>query len=444
MCRRSVAYSNKSELRYDSHGSSEFRILTNVREHYLGDLRPYICLHDGCSSRDTRYSTIDEWTSHIRTSHGQAWQCLFGCNELFLARTKFEGHMIAEHHAQFTSEELPTLTELCMKHTLATGTTTCPCCGKSINDSDRLHLHLAKHLEGVAILSLMPDLPCKFSANADPDLQHTETITSHSERESSVQSAGPIQQVVRGRTDTCEGPPGRARSASCWERGLGKRFHEDAPLGGTGNESFSSQGFRRHSWDKIQNTAETLAVDLDYPGPGRSEDAVDAATTSSSVKGAHESTSVVKPSILESFEVHDDQDYSLKNDPMTFEIDADDIRAIFSLEPGYQDLKVCNDDGGPVCVVKFNSIISAFRAAYRLNHCQLPSSNETSLFINFSGRILRVRVVSGPPLDAPLSEAVEQYPLSDNIIPLSQHGGLEQYQDYEQTDHASWETTTYA
>ena len=352
--------------------------------------------------------------------------------------------MIAEHHAQFTSEELPTLTELCMKHTLATGTTTCPCCGKSINDSDRLHLHLAKHLEDIAILSLMPNLPCKFSANADPDLQHTETMTSHSEWESSVQSAEPIQQVVRGRTETCEGPPGRARSAPCWERELGKHFHGDVPLGGIGDEPSSSQGFRRHSWDKLPKTAEILAIDLGYPGSKRSEDAVDTAATSSSVKGAHESTSLVNPSILESSEVHDDQDYSLKNDPMTFEIDADDIRAIFSLEPGYQDLKVCNDDGGPVCVVKFNSIISAFRAAYRLNHCQLPSSNETSLFINFSGRILRVRVVSGPPLDAPLSEAVEQYPLSDNIIPLSQHGGLEQYQDYEQTDHASWETTTYA
>lgn len=352
--------------------------------------------------------------------------------------------MIAEHHAQFTSEELPTLTELCMKHTLATVTTACPCCGKSINDSDQLHLHLAKHLEDIAILSLMPNLPCKFSANADPDLQLNDTMASHSERESSVQSAAPIQQVARGRADTCEGPPGRARSAPCWEHELGKRLHEDVPLGGIGDEPFSSQGFRRHSWDKLAKTAEILAIDLGYPGPRGSEDAADAATTSSSAKDAHESTSLVNPSILESSEIHDYQGYSLKNKPKTFEIDADDIRTIFSLEPGYQDLKVCNDDGGPVCVVKFDSTFPAFRAAYKLNHCLLPSSNATRLSISFSGMVLSVRVVSGPPSDAPLLEAVKQYPLSDNIIPFSQHGGLKQYQDYEQTDHASWETTTYA
>ena len=171
---------------------------------------------------------------------------------------------------------------------------------------------------------------------------------------------------------------------------------------------------------------------------------MDAATTPSSVKGAHESISVVKSSILESSEVHDYQDYSLKNKPKTFEIDEDDIKTNVSLEPGYQDLKVYNDDGGPVCVVMFNSTISAFRAAYKLNHRLLPSSNATRLSISFSGSVLSVRVVSGPPLKAPLLEAVEQYPLSDNIIPFSDHGGLQQYQDYEQTDHASWETTTYA
>lgn len=444
MCRRSVAHSNKSGLRYDPYDYSNFEILTNIRVHYLEDLQPYICLHNGCSSRDTRYSTIDEWTSHIRTSHGQAWQCLFGCNELFHVRTRFEGHMIAEHHAQFTSEELPTLTELCMKHTLAT-VTTCPCCDTSINDSDHLHLHVAKHLEDIAILSLMPNLPCKVSANADPDLQPVDTITSHAERESPVQTAGPIQQVVRGRTDTCEGPPGRARSAPCWEREPGKSFKENIPLGGIGDEPFSSQGFRRHSWDNLPKTAEILAIDLDYPGPRRSEeDAVAAATTSSSARGAHESTSLVDPSILESSAVHDGQDYSLENDPKTFEIDVDDVKTIFSLEPGYQDFKVSNDDGGPVCVVKFDSTIAAFRAAYKLNHCLLPSSNATRLSIDFSGRTLSVRVVSGPPLDTPLLEAVEQYPLSDSIIPFSHHGGLKQYQDYEQTDHASWETTTYA
>jgi len=231
VCRRSVAHSNKSELRYVSHDLSGVKMLNCIRHHYLEDLKPYICLYDGCSLHDVRYSTIRDWTAHIRASHGQVWRCLFGCNDLFSARVTFEEHMVDEHHTQFTFQELPTLTELCMKHTLATDATQCPCCGETTESSDQFYRHLAKHLEDIATLSLMPNLPCEFSASIDDDPQLADTIPSYPDQEGSVQSTGPLQQHVSERTDDHDTQKTlrRAHSAPSWERGLGMGSHDVTP-----------------------------------------------------------------------------------------------------------------------------------------------------------------------------------------------------------------------
>lgn len=435
MCQRSVPHSNKSELRYQSHVSSDVEILIQPRQHYLEDLRPYVCLHDGCSSQDIRYSTIDEWTAHIRASHGQAWRCLFGCNDTFLARMTFEEHMIAEHYAQFTSKELPTLTELCMKHTLDTSITQCPCCGETTESADHFHHHLAKHLEDIAILSLMPNSPCEFSTNTGIELQPRNTKPSYLDQKSTVQSPGPLHQDVKGRTGEDD----------TLKRELGiESDDDDGPSGDIRDEPLSASGFRRHSWNSLSKATQSPAIDPDVSGSRRSEDSPDAAFTSSSLISAHDSPSWIEPPSLELSEDREDQVRTPTTALMTFDIDEKVLRDIFSFEWGYQDLTVSHDDSGPVCFVKFESVVSAFRAAYKVNHSPMPKPDISRLVIALSGRLLNVRVAAGPRLDWPLLEAVEQYPSPVEIIPITGPDRLREQQDREQTDQAQRESKKYA
>jgi hypothetical protein len=351
--------------------------------------------------------------------------------------------MVTEHHAQFTSQELPTLTELCMKHTLAvTSATQCPCCSENTDSQDQFYRHLAKHMEDIATLSLMPDLSCVVSTNVDTDLQLPETIPSRCDQETSAHSTGPTQQDRRGRIDEqdTQGTLRRNCSAPGPERGLGIGSHDVTPLGGTSNEPSSSHGFRRQSWNGLPKTTQSLASDLDYPKLRKSRGTGDAHTASSSVTGAHESTSLIYPSAPESSEAREHQDHKTIDDTGTFEIDEELLRAIFSPESGYQDLAISKDDAGPVCFVEFESIVLAFRAAYKLNHQPTSDSNTTRLSIDLSGRLLSVRVATGPELDLPLLDAMKQHPHTPRtpFFPVS-----EQYQNHEQTDQSWWATKPY-
>jgi hypothetical protein len=329
-----------------------------------------------------------------------------------------------------------------MKHTLATDATQCPCCGETTESSDQFYRHLAKHLEDIATLSLMPNLPCEFSTNIDEDLQLAETVPSHLDQEGSVQSTGPLQQHARERTDEHETQRTlrRVRSAPNRERGLGMYIQDVTPLGGTSDVPSSSHGFRRHSWDNLPNTTQSLAILLDSLESRRSEDYLDTGSKDSIVTGAHETTWMIGPSVPESSEASEDQYRIPKDDPATFEIDEELLRAIFSFEPGYQDLQISNDDTGLVCYINFESTISAFRAAYKLNHRPMSDSNTARLSIDFSGKVLSVRVAAGQDPGLPLSDVVEQYAHTPSIpfLPVS-----EQHQNHEQTDQSWWAIKPY-
>lgn len=358
--------------------------------------------------------------------------------------------MIAEHHAQFKSEELPTLTELCTKHTLTTtNTTECPCCGETTNSSDHFYRHLAKHLEDVALLSLMPDSPLETSTNADTDLWPADTSLSCVDQESTVQPTWPLYQDIRGRIgehNTLE-IPRRNRSAPSRERGLDRDFHDDTSLGGTSDVPFSSHRFRRHSWNGVLLNPQSLAIEPDYAESRRLEDSIYSDSTASSVESAGETRSFVAPSVTEFTDYRDNRDNREDREDIEDREDREDrehqlnvqkkrLKGIFSPEPGYHDLKISNDDSGLICHVNFESSVSAFRAAYKLNHLPLPGPKASRLSIAFSGKFLSVRVAARPPLDLPLLEAVEQYASPVEIVPITKFDRLKQYHDNEQTDQA--------
>jgi hypothetical protein len=358
--------------------------------------------------------------------------------------------MIDEHRGQFAIQELPTLAELCTKHTLETNKTQCPCCGESTDDSDYFYRHLAKHLQDIATLSLMPNLSCTFSTNADSDLQLADAIPSKFDQESSVQSTGPLQQYAGGRAgdrDT-QGTLRRTHSVPTRERDLGTGSHGKDSSRDISDEPVRRHDFidiRRHSFNSLQKPTRSLAIHPYHPKSRRSEDSLDADSSSGSVISADETPSWAHPPSPEPSELREDQYHTPHDDQRTFEIDEKVLRAIFSPEAGYQDLKIFNDDSGPVCFVEFESIVSAFRAAYKLNHYPMLDSEATRLAIAFTGRkFLSVRVAAGPPLSLPLLEAVEQYWAPVEIVPMTKFEYLKQGQDHGQTDQSSRETEAYA
>jgi hypothetical protein len=60
-----------------------------------------------------------------------------------------------------------TLVDLCQKHQLDNAAAQCPLCSEVVASSEIFYQHLANHMEEFALLSLMPNLPCKFSTNVD-------------------------------------------------------------------------------------------------------------------------------------------------------------------------------------------------------------------------------------------------------------------------------------
>jgi hypothetical protein len=389
------------------------------------DLQPYICLQEDCSLPSVRYSTLGSWTEHLRNFHGHEWRCIFGCSDAFFQRTSFEDHMLSEHSDLFTGEELPTLVDICMKHTLAFGTARCPCCKETIGGSNAFYRHLADHMESLALLSLMPNLLCRVSTDANIGQQKSR-IPPRDQTVSPVRSFAPLPQHERGRVvdQYISSTPRRTRSAPCYrpEYGLILDIHHNVCWGDTGDEYSSYRRLRRNSWNSLPETTQRVTT----------EDSQGARITAN----ANKSISLTNTSLPELSVIREKKD-----DTTTFDVDEGILRAIFSSQAGFQSLELHAHDAELACYVKFESTNAAFKAAYNLNRRSVTSSGATRLSIDLSGNLLSVRLTTGPPWDAPLLETMKHHP---ETAPVTSTLVSSQYQKYEQTDQSWWGTKTDA
>lgn len=372
---------------------------------------------------------------HVRMAHGQIWRCLFGCNQTMSTIAMFENHLSTEHHAQFTTKELPTLADLCKKHTLDVGTSHCPCCGEIVDTPDRFYRHLAKHMEHLALLSLMPDLPCDFSPNASVVQTSQSTVAPVLEQDLQTRPPRSMPELDRGRTNVHNAikVPRRSQSVLNHEQGYGlnvsyqKRFK---------NRSDHGHSFVRHrSWSGPRTSNERLPINPDSQEHGEPRQTLDVDITASVVTNWRKQSPMTEAPAHQSSLLRENPDTTARSEEGLPEVGIDDLRAIFSNEAGFQDIIVSTENSLLASIVEFESISSAFRAAYKLNRRPMLNSVDTRLSIDLFKNSLSVHVTRGPPSDAPLLPPIDLYPYTASITGSP---AFKQYQDYEQTDQSWW------
>jgi hypothetical protein len=320
-------------------------------------------------------------------------------------RSTFEDHLRAEHQAQFTNAELPTLIELCQKHQLNNSAARCPLCSEVIAKSESFYQHLGSHMEDIALLSLMPNLPCKFSTDVDVDLTPIEMIAPN------VVEQVPNEHNQR-RTNFHHTLP------TPTSKGAGK------PL------EFAWSGTTAFEVKDMQSAPPTTN-DTSHSNP-------------STVRNVPETT--------------------LDHENTSSKANEDDLTALFSSQPGFQSLDLSESDSNSpstiTYMVFFTDLPSAFKAAYKLNHHPISTSNSpppipdpnspppnSRLSIDLIQNTLKVHITSdGSPSDAPLlPSSIEAYtPTTSIATTTGSPASFKQYQTHEQTDQSWWSSANEA
>jgi hypothetical protein len=152
------------------------------------DLRPYVCLMDNCVCPYQAFSRKIDWLFHMESKHNRKiihWRCGYRKHtspQIFGSEEEFKAHLEYEHNA--ASETLRAVLLKRSGRTAPEMFTHCPFCDwspylenknssdgsanagaedpthseakeeKEIRPRDRLHKHIADHLEMIALRSL--------------------------------------------------------------------------------------------------------------------------------------------------------------------------------------------------------------------------------------------------------------------------------------------------
>jgi len=136
--------------------------LTLLRSHLVGDLQPWVCLHQGCDRPLQTFRTSFQWLQHM-ARHVMRWHCLAPCHagrrHVFSTEHDFETHLRSEHSHTLNDSQLPWLLQTA-KRPLLINMPECPFCRAfdgSNHDSDNDITHIGIHLVNIALVSLPDD-----------------------------------------------------------------------------------------------------------------------------------------------------------------------------------------------------------------------------------------------------------------------------------------------
>ncbi|KAI9643120.1 hypothetical protein NHQ30_008855 [Ciborinia camelliae] len=124
--------------------------------HLLEDLKPYICLFEGCRQRGKSYSSFKDWQAHLNLPHYEPWRCPLHPDDLdgeplFDGVLNFEDHLITSH---------PYLGHLIATYLIRDSTKLavlplwCFLCFEKHSSVSELQTHMAKHFESMSLLAL--------------------------------------------------------------------------------------------------------------------------------------------------------------------------------------------------------------------------------------------------------------------------------------------------
>ncbi|KAL7960103.1 hypothetical protein V8C34DRAFT_277590 [Trichoderma compactum] len=125
------------------------------KEHVFGDLQPYICLFDNCSSPNQLYQRRRDWAAHMKREHWVSWSCSFGCSKSFDAQEIFKAHLTREHKQGFESIDLQAVVNICRSPNDSKMDGKCPLCWEyQIESGESYQSHVGDHLEQLALFVL--------------------------------------------------------------------------------------------------------------------------------------------------------------------------------------------------------------------------------------------------------------------------------------------------
>ncbi|KAK7413084.1 hypothetical protein QQX98_008032 [Neonectria punicea] len=125
------------------------------KKHVFGDLRPYVCLSEACSTPDHLYLRRRDWVTHMQHEHWKTWHCPFGCVEGFNSAKSFKDHLNATHEQYLSPENKHTLLSLSSRSDMSKSNGQCPLChGFQVGSETQYARHIGQHLEHLALFTL--------------------------------------------------------------------------------------------------------------------------------------------------------------------------------------------------------------------------------------------------------------------------------------------------
>ena len=143
------------EITFDSHNATN----NDWTLHVFMDLEPYQCTFENCLRAHKTFGSQDDWFRHELDKHRlcKVWYCQ-ACDYEVDEKEDIELHLSEKHKEAVVKDNLSTMATLCERYSDKTLTDQpCPFCGISKLPSEALKLHIADHLEQLALQSIKDD-----------------------------------------------------------------------------------------------------------------------------------------------------------------------------------------------------------------------------------------------------------------------------------------------
>ncbi|KAK8848469.1 hypothetical protein PGQ11_014949 [Apiospora arundinis] len=176
------------------------------KKHLFADLRPYVCLYQGCPTPTHIFARRHQWVEHLRQQHWRMWKCPFEKLDAFASRDTFMAHVQQNHRNAISADQMDTFMTACERPSSEFANQECMFCEELISSSQQYQKHIGRHLEQIALFAL----PTYYDADEDGETEREGDIDQDHGKEStsSDSDTGPEdQQSVPPRLSSRPGDP---------------------------------------------------------------------------------------------------------------------------------------------------------------------------------------------------------------------------------------------
>ncbi|KAK8117764.1 uncharacterized protein PG998_006045 [Apiospora kogelbergensis] len=150
------------------------------KRHVFADLRPYVCLYQGCPTPTQTFARRHHWVEHLRQQHWRVWKCHCDGLDMFSSQESFMAHAQNHHRSTIGPDQMETFIETCERPNPDFDSQTCKLCDELISSSQQYQRHIGRHLEQLALFAL----PTNYDTEDAGETEMGEDINPDSEKES--------------------------------------------------------------------------------------------------------------------------------------------------------------------------------------------------------------------------------------------------------------------